>query len=78
MVTFEEELGRSLADAKTEQKHSESTEQVAEWYAVEICEAYASEEEDVNELIERIEEHWQDFEDAENPHRLASEKRRSD
>lgn len=74
MVTFDEELARSLADAKTKQEYSNSTEEVAEWYAILICQAYASEDENVEELLEKIEEHWDDFADAENPHRLAREK----
>lgn len=68
MVTVDEEIARALAEAD---QHDHDP---VEWYAICICQAFRSQDEDVDELIEAIEEHWPDFEEADNPHRLASKK----
>jgi hypothetical protein len=64
MVTFDEELARSFAEAKQEENPEEEIEEVCDWYAVEICTAIAAEDVDMEQFIEKLQDHWEDFESA--------------
>lgn len=74
MVTFDEELSRELASAESDEDRC--VEDVADWYATLICQGFRSQDEDVEVLVEKIEEHWPDFQEVEGIeiHRLAREK----
>jgi hypothetical protein len=64
MVTFDEELALAIAEAKHDE--DDSIESVFDWYAVEICTAIASEEGNMETFIQKLESHWEDFEDADS------------
>lgn len=60
-MEISEEIARSL-----ESDEYQPPEEFIEWYAIEICEAFASVEKDVTPLVEHIQEHWSDFEDVDD------------
>lgn len=74
MVTFDEELVRSITDAKTTQDYADDVDEVIEWYAILIARAFASTDTELEPFIEELQSQWEDFENADNPARLASEK----